>query len=107
MWLLDCENNNMSKKSVLKGIVEKAEGVIKSQKDADVALKAVIGAIVEAVANGEDVRTEAGTFKKKLKKGRHINARTMIHPVTKKEIVIEEQDTEDKTVLVLKSKVVF
>jgi len=96
----------MAKADVLKKVVEKV-ALVKSQKEAGVVFDAVLEAIKEAVAEGEDVRTVLGTFKKVEKKGRHIAARTMTHPTTGKPIEIKEQDTPDKTVLTLKSKVEF
>jgi nucleoid DNA-binding protein len=96
----------MAKKSVLKGIVEKSNGVVKSQKDASVVFDAVFEAVVEAVKAGEDVRTSAGIFKKRHKNARRIAGREMTLP-NGKVVTIKEGMTAEKDVLVLKSKVVL
>lgn len=98
-------NNMASLKDVLKNV--EVEGVKLTAKQKDEFLQKFHEELVKVVETGEKVRTDLGTFLKKEKKGRHIAARTMVHPVTKKPIEIKEQDTPDKTVLALKSKIEY
>lgn len=95
----------MTVKDLLKNV--EIDGVKLTAKQKDEFVKKFHEELTKAVEKGEKIRTEVGTFFNKEVKGRHIAARTMEHPVTKKPIEIKEQDTPDKKVLALKSKVEF